>query len=708
MKKIFFFSVAMLLSVTAYPQWIQQNSGTTNMLIDVHFINENIGFAVGHSGTFLKTTDGGENWTSQNVGFAGSIRSIHFPSANVGYFCGAGGTVFRTPNGGVSWFNITPDPQYTNNGADLHSIYFTSETEGFAVGRNGTIIKGEDGGQVWSSISSGTTHDLNKIVFGEGTHNGHIAGNSGVILRTSNSGANWAAQTSGTSQNLLSIDFANSAIIAYAVGTQGAIRKTSNSGDTWGGQTSNTTAAIYDVKFVTQNIGYACALDGKILKTTNGSTWTAESTSNTNPLIAIFPVNENVAYAVGANGTILKRTTAVPGNAGTITGQTTVCQGTTNVVYSLEAIPNAETYHWSLPSGATGVSTTNTISVDFGTNAVSGNISVYASNVNGNGNSSTKGITVNNKPATPVISLSGNTLTSTSADTYQWHENDVEITGATSQTYEVSENGEYYVIITKGGCFSDPSNAIEIDAFSPPASTNPIVGESSVCVGSVYTYTVEPSANATAYNWTLPSGATGESTTNTIEISFTQSATSGDINVCASNVYGNAPCSEVAITVNPVPETPVITLSGNTLTSTSADTYQWHENDVEITGATSQTYEVSVNGEYYVKISKGGCFSEQSNVIVFENPTNIEVTHQYSEIVITPNPATNTLTIGDNSVMQSDLNVTIYDMQGRVVLHREIEHQNSVMLDISDLQRGIYMITVQSGKYNKTQKVLIQ
>jgi photosystem II stability/assembly factor-like uncharacterized protein len=466
MKKILFYSVAMLLSITAYPQWIKQNSGTTNMLIDVHFLNENIGFAVGHSGTFLKTTDGGQNWTSQNVGFTGSIWSIHFPSDNVGYFCGSDGTIFRTPNAGASWFNITPDPQYTNNGADLRSIYFTSETDGFAVGENGTIIKGEDGGQIWSSISSGTTHDLNKIVFGEGLHNGYIAGNSGVILRTSNYGANWAAQTSGTSQNLLSIDFANSAIIAYAVGTQGAIRKTSNGGDTWGGQTSNTTHAIYDVKFLTQNIGYACTLDGKILKTTNGSTWTAESTSNTNPLIAIFPVNENVVYAVGANGTILKRTTALPGNAGTITGQATVCQGTTNVVYSLETIPNAETYHWSLPSGSTGESTTNTISVDFGTNAVPGNISVYASNVNGNGNSSSKSITVNNKPVTPVISLSGNTLTSTSADTYQWFKDNVEITVATSQTYEVTENGDFFVVVTKNNCFSEHSNVIEMTKVS--------------------------------------------------------------------------------------------------------------------------------------------------------------------------------------------------------------------------------------------------
>lgn len=63
---------------------------------------------------------------------------------------------------------------------------------------------------------------------------------------------------------------------------------------------------------------------------------------------------------------------------GSITGASTVCQSQNNVVYTVPPVSNASSYTWTLPSGATGSSTTNSISVNYGSNAVSGNITVKA------------------------------------------------------------------------------------------------------------------------------------------------------------------------------------------------------------------------------------------------------------------------------------------------------------------------------------------
>ena len=76
---------------------------------------------------------------------------------------------------------------------------------------------------------------------------------------------------------------------------------------------------------------------------------------------------------------------ALPLAAGVITGITNICQQTTNISYSVPAITGATSYIWTLPSGATGTSTTNTISLTYGHNSVSGNLKVMGHNNCGDG-----------------------------------------------------------------------------------------------------------------------------------------------------------------------------------------------------------------------------------------------------------------------------------------------------------------------------------
>jgi photosystem II stability/assembly factor-like uncharacterized protein len=66
-----------------------------------------------------------------------------------------------------------------------------------------------------------------------------------------------------------------------------------------------------------------------------------------------------------------------PGEAGPITGDDVICAGQGEVLYTVEEIPNATSYVWTLPIGASGSSTTNNILVDFGTSSIAGDISVF-------------------------------------------------------------------------------------------------------------------------------------------------------------------------------------------------------------------------------------------------------------------------------------------------------------------------------------------
>ena len=114
------------------------------------------------------------------------------------------------------------------------------------------------------------------------------------------------------------------------------------------------------------------------------------------------------SFGDGAISTLAITVNPLPLSAGTISGTATVCQGQSSVTYTVPVITNATSYIWTLPTGATGTSTTNSITVNYGTSAVSGNITVKGNNSCGNGATSTKAITVNPLPAS-AGTISGTT-----------------------------------------------------------------------------------------------------------------------------------------------------------------------------------------------------------------------------------------------------------------------------------------------------------
>ena len=62
-KTVLVFAFLLTISFQINAQWFWQNPlPQGNTLLDMSFVNQNLGWAVGYNGTILKTTDGGENW----------------------------------------------------------------------------------------------------------------------------------------------------------------------------------------------------------------------------------------------------------------------------------------------------------------------------------------------------------------------------------------------------------------------------------------------------------------------------------------------------------------------------------------------------------------------------------------------------------------------------------------------------------------------
>jgi hypothetical protein len=159
----------------------------------------------------------------------------------------------------------------------------------------------------------------------------------------------------------------------------------------------------------------------------------------------------------------------LPGAAGTISGPIDVCDGETGVNYSVAPIPDALSYTWSVPPGATIVAGNNTpdITVDFSPGANSGVITVFGTNACGNGPVSPDLlVTVNPIPPTPIVTASGQDLHSSAPSGNQWYYNGSVIPGATGQDYFATQSGWYWTIVTLNNCSSDTSNHVYISGVS--------------------------------------------------------------------------------------------------------------------------------------------------------------------------------------------------------------------------------------------------
>jgi len=140
-------AVLFLLPGYASAGWVQQASGTTNHLLSVQFpVDAQTGYAVGHNGTIVKTTDGGVNWATQTSSTLSNLASVQFPvDVLTGYVVGGLPglpNILKTVNGGGDWLAQTSGPPYW-----LYSVHFPVDAQtGYAVGEHGTILKTTDGG----------------------------------------------------------------------------------------------------------------------------------------------------------------------------------------------------------------------------------------------------------------------------------------------------------------------------------------------------------------------------------------------------------------------------------------------------------------------------------------------------------------------------------------------------------------------------------
>jgi photosystem II stability/assembly factor-like uncharacterized protein len=185
--------------------------------------------AVGERGHILRSSDQGRSWTQMIVPTRALLTGVSFPDARHGWAVGHDGVILATTDGGSTWAR-------QDDGKDLETVYldvlFLDVTHGFAVGAYGKFLLTSNGGQTWSAAkpSPDEVH-YNRITASPDGYL-YLAGEAGLLLVSRDSGATWRKANVPYDGSLFgALPLAAGRVVLH--GLRGHILRSDDHGATW-------------------------------------------------------------------------------------------------------------------------------------------------------------------------------------------------------------------------------------------------------------------------------------------------------------------------------------------------------------------------------------------------------------------------------------------------------------------------------------------
>jgi len=270
-----------LRTVNGGATWIAVLEVIGDTLLDVDFVDDQTGYAVGAEGVAYRTSDGGQNWqevpattwksqrsveavsvspksgdaAGSQLRISESIASMFFLDAKTGWAAGdtptgdsvnVRGLLLGTTNGGATWTELTSPHGGPAIASAVNDIFFVSATEGWAAcgsleeGEEDLLLHTRDGGRTWERQNVASAQYVRAVHF-TSPQRGYAVGlttdevsqmpGPSKLLETSDGGATWKVALVAD-RSFYDITFSG-ARRGWAVGDRATVYTTTDGGATW-------------------------------------------------------------------------------------------------------------------------------------------------------------------------------------------------------------------------------------------------------------------------------------------------------------------------------------------------------------------------------------------------------------------------------------------------------------------------------------------
>jgi trimeric autotransporter adhesin len=425
-----------------------------------------------------------------------------------------------------------------------------------------------------------------------------------------------------------------------------------------------------------------------------------------------YAVNYTIAASGGCNA-VTSTTSIIIRQPAAITTQPVagaVCTGN-SISFNVVASGTGLTYQWMKNGLDISGATAATYTISSADLADAGSYSVKVSNACASEVSKsvpltvTQSITISTQPTAQTLCTGGTATFSVVATgsklTYQWRKNNVNISGATGNTYTISnvaaaDAGSYNVVVS-GDCVSKTSHSVALTVNIPATITTQPAAQT-VCSGTSASFTVNATGTALSYQWRKAGNTIAGATSSTYTIASVTAADAGSYDVIVTSACNAVTSATAALNVNPAPATPIITTSNNVLTSSATAGNQWFLNGTALTGATVQSIAAPISGVFTVRVTQGSCSTTSApfNFVI----TRIDGPGAWNgEVSLYPNPVVKTLVIRNPAGRK--LQVQLFDGNGKKVYESTLRTTQGT-IDMQGFANGIYQVMITDTAKNES------
>jgi photosystem II stability/assembly factor-like uncharacterized protein len=188
--------------------------------------------AVGQRGHILYSDDSGANWQQADVPVSSDLVAVHFPTPQLGWAAGHDGVILHSSDGGKRWARQR-DGRPDAADVPVLDVWFEDDRNGYAVGAFGLLLRTADGGAKWESIQAASDNPKSMHLYAVRGFGGQvfIAGEQGLVLKLDRAAGRFTALSLPYKGTLFGLAGSGDSIIVH--GLRGNVLRSTDGGANW-------------------------------------------------------------------------------------------------------------------------------------------------------------------------------------------------------------------------------------------------------------------------------------------------------------------------------------------------------------------------------------------------------------------------------------------------------------------------------------------
>lgn len=289
---------------------------------------------VGRRGVILTSDDNGKSWKQSAVPVGTDLTAVSFPTADKGWAVGHGGVVIATTDGGLTWTRVLdgrkvaallleyyeklaaagnadanrvmPDVKQTAGEGPVHpflDVWFENDKVGYVSGAFNLLLRTDDGGKNWTPLMDKTENPKTMHLYNIRGAGGEVfaCGEQGLLLRLDKATQRFMAVKTPYEGTYFSLAVRPGNLILTAL--HGTTYHSRDNGKTWSTVNTKLATALSAATFFPDGRAVVVSQGGDVMVSKDGGdTYVRLPTSKPIPLAGVATLGTDAVVTAGMFG----------------------------------------------------------------------------------------------------------------------------------------------------------------------------------------------------------------------------------------------------------------------------------------------------------------------------------------------------------------------------------------------------------------------